>query len=131
MIIEIELDSDVPLYQQIRDRVVEGIADGRLHAGDSLPSTRQLASDLGINFHTVNKGYDTLREDNVLRLTRKSGAVVTRDPTSGPPEPQYVVKWAGRAKTILADAIAHGMSTDDVLTACREIVTEFKRGDTP
>lgn len=63
MILLIDLESDVPLYQQLRDRVVEAIAAGQLRAGDSLPSTRQLASDLGINFHTVNKGYDELRAE--------------------------------------------------------------------
>lgn len=131
MIIAIEPESDVPLYQQIRDRVVEAIADGTLHAGDPLPSTRQLASDLGINFHTVNKGYDALRSERLLRLTRKSGAVVVRDPASTPPEPGYADQWTSRAKTVLAEAVAHGMNSDDVVAICRDIVTEFQQGDTP
>ena len=54
-------DSIVPIYQQIRNRIVEAIAAGELSAGSGLPATRQLAVDLGINFHTVNKAYDLLR----------------------------------------------------------------------
>ena len=45
-------DSIVPIYQQIRNRSVEAIAAGELPAVSGLPATRQLAVDLGINFHT-------------------------------------------------------------------------------
>jgi len=64
----------VPIYQQIRNRIVEAIARGQQPGDSALPSIRQLAVDLGVNFHTVNKEYD------LLRLGRKSGAVVTRSP---------------------------------------------------
>ena len=89
MLLSIEPDGPVPIYQQIRDRIVEAIADGRLPAGSALPSTRQLAVDLGVNFHTVNKAYDLLRQEGLLRLGRKSGAVVRRDAGSGPPDPGW------------------------------------------
>ena len=56
MLLSIEPDGPVPIYQQIRDRIVEAIARGQQPAGSALPSTRQLAVDLGVNFHTVNKG---------------------------------------------------------------------------
>lgn len=46
---------DEPLYMQIRSQIIAGIARGDLTAGDALPSVRRLASDLGINLHTVNK----------------------------------------------------------------------------
>lgn len=125
MIIVVDLDGDTPLYQQIRDRIVEAIADGRLRTGDPLPATRQLASDLGINFHTVNKGYDALRAEGLLRLNRKSGAVVIRDPSSGPPPEPYVTAWEGRARTLLAEAVAQGMAPDDVVERCRRLVASF------
>ena len=89
MLLSVEPDGPVPIYQQIRDRIVEAIADGRLPAGSALPSTRQLAVDLGVNFHTVNKAYDLLRQEGLLRLGRKSGAVVRRDAGSGPPDPGW------------------------------------------
>jgi DNA-binding transcriptional regulator YhcF (GntR family) len=43
MLLTIEPDGPVPIYQQIRDRIVEAIARGRQPAGSALPSTRQLA----------------------------------------------------------------------------------------
>ena len=125
MIVTLDLDSDVPLYQQLRDRVVEGLAERQLRAGDPLPATRQLASDLGINFHTVNKAYDLLRREQLLRLSRKSGAVVLRDPCTGPPEPGFAEGWEARARTLLAEAVAHGMPAEEIVDRCRRIVAGF------
>ena len=125
MLLSIEPDGPVPIYQQIRDRIVEAIAGGRQPAGSGLPSTRQLAVDLGVNFHTVNKSYDLLRQEGLLRISRKSGAVVQRDPASGPPDPGWVPDWASRLRTLLAEAAAQGMPADDIVRHCREAVSAF------
>ena len=125
MIIEVDPNSEVPIYQQLRDRVVEAIAAGALREGSPLPSTRALATDFGINFHTVNKAYDLLRQQRLLRINRKSGAVVSRDGGSGPPEPEFVVDWTSRATTLLAEATAHGLTREDVLEICRSVLSAF------
>src|ERR1035438_5843646 len=103
MLLSIEPDGPVPIYQQIRDRIVEAIARGRQPAGAALPPIRQLAVDLGVNFHTVNKGYDLLRQEGLLRLGRKSGAVVRRDACCGPPDPAWAPDSSGRLPTPPAD----------------------------
>ena len=125
MILSIDPTSDVPLYQQIRDRVVEAIGSGELREGDPLPATRALAADLGINFHTVNKGYDTLRGERLIQLTRRAGAVVTRDPRSGPPHTGFLENWDERARTLLAEARAHGVPSHEIIARCRQIVGEY------
>jgi DNA-binding transcriptional regulator YhcF (GntR family) len=125
MFLSIEPDGPVPIYQQIRDRIVEAIAGGRQPAGSGLPSTRQLAVDLGINFHTVNKSYDLLRREGLLRLNRKSGAVVQRDAGSGPPSPDWAGDWAARLGTLLAEAAAQGMPAEVIITHCRAAVADF------
>jgi len=125
MLLSIEPDGPVPIYQQIRDRIVEAIAGGRQPAGSGLPSTRQLAVDLGINFHTVNKAYDLLRREGLLRIGRKSGAVAARDAASGPPRPGWEQDWAGRLRTLLAEAAAQGLPTDGIIWHCRAAVARF------
>lgn len=125
MIITVDLSSEVPIYQQIRDRVVEAIARRQLAEGDPLPSTRQLAVDLGINFHTVNKAYDLLRREGLLRLNRKSGAVVQRDARSGDPEAAFTGEWETRLKTLLAESVAHGLGQQAVLDRCRATLAAF------
>jgi len=128
----VDLDSETPIYQQIRDRVVEAIAAGELRAGDPLPSTRQLGVDLGVNFHTVSKAYDLLRQEGLLRINRKSGAVVRREHGSGPPEAGFAEAWQARLRTLLAEATAQGLTPDDVLDRCGSVldgfVTEVRKG---
>jgi DNA-binding transcriptional regulator YhcF (GntR family) len=126
MLLPIEPDGPVPIYQQIRDRIVEAIASGVQPAGSGLPSVRQLAVDLGVNFHTVSKGYDTLRREGLLRIGRKSGAVVRRDPASGPPEdPSLLGDWAARLHTLLAEAAAQGMSAAQIMAHCEAAIAGF------
>src|SRR4051812_49100453 len=76
MFIEIEMDSDIPIYTQLANRLIEGVANQSLQPGDSLPSVRSLAADLGINMHTVNKAYRELDNKGIIRIIPKSGAVV-------------------------------------------------------
>jgi GntR family transcriptional regulator len=52
MLLYVDFSDRRPVYQQLRDQVVEAIADGTVHEGTRLPTTRQLAADLAVNFHT-------------------------------------------------------------------------------
>ena len=125
MLLSVEVDAAVPFYQQLRDRIVEAIASRELRSGGSLPATRQLAADLGIHLHTVNKAYDLLRQEGLIRLGRRTGAVVSRDPTSGPPEAAAIAQWEGRARTLLAEAVAKGLSPPETLRRCQTILDNF------
>ncbi|HEX4723589.1 MAG TPA: GntR family transcriptional regulator [Pseudonocardiaceae bacterium] len=121
MILNVDLESDVPIYQQLRDRIVEAIADGVLTHGSPLPATRTLAADFGINFHTVNKAYDLLRQQGLIRLNRKTGAVVT----PAVADPPFRAEWTARARTLLAEAVAKGLSAGDILATCRSVLDSF------
>ena len=121
MILSIDLASEVPIYQQLRDRIVEAIAEGVLSEGSPLPPTRTLAADFGINFHTVNKAYDLLRQQGLIRLNRGTGAVVT--PRGA--EASFRTDWTARARTLLAEAVAKGLPADEVLATCRTVLDSF------
>ena len=130
MILNVDLSGEAPIYQQLRDQIVEAIAEGVLVEGSSLPATRTLAADFGINFHTVNKAYDLLRQQGLIRLNRKTGAVVTTT-VAAPPFPS---EWTAKARTLLAEAIARGMPAEEVLQACKSVIDSFgttQREDTP
>ena len=47
--------------------------------GDALPSVRQLADEIGINMHTVNKAYNVLRQEGFVKVDRRKGAVIAVD----------------------------------------------------
>lgn len=79
MRIEVDLNSEEAIYIQIRNQVVLGVATSRLCEGDSLPSVRQLAENIGINMHTVNKAYHVLKQEGFITLDNRRGAVVALD----------------------------------------------------
>ena len=79
MILKIDFNSEEALYIQLCNQIIVGIATESLREGDSLPSVRQLADEVGINMHTVNKAYSVLKQEGFLRLDRRRGAVIALD----------------------------------------------------
>ena len=79
MVIKIDFQSDEALYIQLRNPIILGIATSTLREGDVLPSVRQLAEDIGINMHTVNKAYSVLRQEGFVTIDRRRGAIVSLD----------------------------------------------------
>lgn len=119
MFLMIEIDSEKPIYMQIRDQIIEGIASGQLPAGAGLPSIRQLAADFGINLHTVNKAYDLLEREGFIQLRRKTGAVIQVTPPLS-------VTWAERQRVLLAEAYAKNIPSEEILRQCQAILKEFE-----
>jgi GntR family transcriptional regulator len=76
MIFEIDTTSDVPLWVQLRQRIVHLINNGHYSPGDQLPTVRGLASELSINYNTVNKAYLSMIQDGYLTSTRGRGVFV-------------------------------------------------------
>ena len=79
MVIKIDFQSDEALYIQLRNQIILGIATSTIQEGDVLPSVRQLADDIGINMHTVNKAYSVLRQEGFLTIDRRRGAFISLD----------------------------------------------------
>ncbi len=69
--------SGVPVYRQIIDQVLGGIAAGTLRPGDQLPTVRQLAVDLAINPNTVVRAYRELEIREVLATQQGTGTFLT------------------------------------------------------
>ncbi len=76
MLLELDYSGGVPIYMQIRNQIVMGIADGRLAPGERLPTIRALADEAGINMMTVNKAYQLLKREGYIAADRRSGAIV-------------------------------------------------------
>ncbi|HET7267871.1 MAG TPA: GntR family transcriptional regulator [Oleiagrimonas sp.] len=68
---------NVPIYRQLRDRMVAMILDGALVEGDALPSVRQVAADYQINPLTVSKAYQTLVDESLIEKRRGLGMFVS------------------------------------------------------
>ena len=77
MILKIDMSNDIPIYQQIRNQIVFGVAKGELKSGESLPTVRQLAVDIGVNPMTVNKAYAILKNEGTIIIDRRHGAKIS------------------------------------------------------
>ncbi|HEX8985112.1 MAG TPA: GntR family transcriptional regulator [Bryobacteraceae bacterium] len=69
--------SGVPIYRQIIDQVLGGIASGTLGGGDQLPTVRQVAVDLAVNPNTVVRAYRELEIRGVLETQQGTGTFLT------------------------------------------------------
>ncbi|THE11369.1 GntR family transcriptional regulator [Bacillus timonensis] len=123
MIIQIEPESEIPIYQQITNQIIEGIARGSIQPGDSLPSVRTFATDLGINMHTVNKSYHQLEKKGIIRIMPKSGAVI-----SSPQDfnESSFERLKSDYKLLIAESLVVGMSNEQIQELVSSIIQSFK-----
>jgi GntR family transcriptional regulator len=77
---KLEPNSGVPLGVQITRQLRLAIASGRVAAGERLPSARDLADELKVNFHTVRKAYGDLEQAGLVRQERGLGTFVADHP---------------------------------------------------
>ena len=109
MLINVRPDSDIPIYIQIREQIIAGIASGQLKPGDHLPSVRQMASDLGINMHTVNKAYIFLQSDGYVHVLGRRGVVVAETPA---PSSKTIKEAEIELRRIINEAKVHGLTNE-------------------
>lgn len=123
MLLAIDFNSDVPIYIQLKQQIIEGIARGLLAEGESLPSVRQLAQDIGINLHTVNKAYNLLREDGFIIMDRRIGAVIsTRQALK---EGVCRERLKEELAPIVAEVFCKGMKEEDLLREISQIYQSY------
>ena len=106
MVIRIDQKSEEPLYLQIRSQIIAAIATGELVPGTALPSVRALASDLGINLHTVNKAYAVLRDEGYVLMRGRSGAYIA-DPCEDDRADRAQIELAKMEDGLFELALAH------------------------
>jgi GntR family transcriptional regulator len=118
MIVTVDYESDIPLYSQLYDEIVRGIASGRLEPGENLPSVRSLAGDLGINLHTVNKTYQLLKQEGFVNIHRQKGAVV-QPAGSLPVTEAFTARLDRQVGSLASEAICRSMQEEEFLERCR------------
>ncbi len=121
MILKIDFNSEEALYIQLCNQIIMGIATDMLREGDSLPSVRQLADEIGINMHTVNKAYSVLRQEGFLRLDRRRGAVVALNMD----KLRALNEMKQNLGIIIARGICQDVGRDEVHALVDEVFDEF------
>ena len=106
----VDPDSDKAIYLQLRDHIVSGIARGKLREGDCLPSVRQLAEQLGVNMHTVNKAYALLAQEGFVSVVKCKGVLIVIDADRD----RAVASLKEKLRVTLAEAVCRNLTKEEV-----------------
>lgn len=107
MLIELDFNSQKPIYEQLYEAIILAMARGELSPGDSLPSVRNLGEEIGINLHTVNKAYNLLKEEGYIQMDRRKGAIVSPSPISPSSKTEDELKEAFKLLISKAKLMGH------------------------
>lgn len=121
MKITLKDSSPLPVYQQIHDAVVRGIATGQLAPGSKLLSVRAIAKELGINPATVVKAYDLLKEEGLIESKQRGQTTVAYTPESF--ESATAPAWDEALMQVLALGKAQGRSNQEIVDAVQDQLT--------
>ena len=121
MIVEIDFNSEEALYIQLINQIIIGIETDQIREGDTLPSVRQLADNIGINMHTVNKAYSVLKQEGFLRVDRRRGAVIALDTD----KMRTISEMRRDLSVILARGVCKNVSREEVHNLVDSIYDAF------
>jgi GntR family transcriptional regulator len=124
----LDLASGVPVYRQIIDQVMGGIASGALIPGDQLPTVRQLAVDLSINPNTVIRAYRELEIRGVLETQQGTGTFIShqrvqrRDADRQRALTQLIGEFVARAGS-------GGFTIDELIDQLEDVKNDVQSGE--
>ena len=123
MILDLDFNSDIPIYTQIREQIIKSIAKGDLKINESLPSVRNMAEEIGVNLHTVNKSYNLLKDEGYINIDRRKGAIVKELPLDKTDD--NITKIKSMLDLLVAESYLLGMSREEFLNYSNKLFDEY------
>ncbi len=124
--LKLDMSSGVPVYRQIIDSVLGGIAAGTLLPGNQLPTVRQFAVDLSVNPNTVVRAYRELEIRGILTTQQGTGTFIT-DKEVKPDDVERQRRIAQFVTELLARAGAEGITIEDLQQYLQALKDEQRR----
>lgn len=124
MDIEVEFQSGIPLVEQIVQQLQTRIKDGDLATGDQLPTTRQLAVQLGINFNTVARAYRLLDQEGLISTQPGRGTFVIGPQSKRASKKKKQNEIENLARFVLRKGSSLGFGPEEIKDCFERIVEE-------
>jgi GntR family transcriptional regulator len=122
----LDLHSGVPVYRQIIDQILGGIASGKLAVGDQIPTVRQVAVDLAINPNTVVRAYREMEIRGVLETQQGTGTFIARKKVE-----QTEVERSRRLTQLVTEFVARagsaGFSVEELMEQLNDLLAETNK----
>lgn len=122
--VKVDFRSEEPIYLQIAQQIEELVGNGNLNVGDQLPTVREMAAELSINFNTVARAYRILDESRIISTQRGRGTYIWEKPSE---EARHVLKEAALENLLqgmIKELESRGYSYDEVKEALQRIQTD-------
>jgi GntR family transcriptional regulator len=123
MKIQVDFESGVPIYMQLVDRIKQMVASGQLQPGQQLPTMRQLAADLRINYNTVGRAYALLDQEGVISTQQGRGTYIATRLTEEQLRRMRLDKLCSMVKQVLQEALVLGYSPQEIEDVVEEQLT--------
>ncbi len=117
--IEVDFREAMPLTEQIRGQIRALIARGALQPGAQLPTVRQLAADLRVNFNTVARAYRMLEKDGLISVQHGRGTFVLAPLSEENKAALKQEALRALARQVVRQARALGLREHEVIAALR------------
>lgn len=124
MDIGVDFESGVPIYMQLVDRIKQMAVTGQLQPGQQLPTMRQLAADLRINYNTVGRAYAILDQDGVISTQQGRGTFVTSRLSEEKIQRMRLDKLRSMIGQIVREALVLGYSPQEIKDIVEEQLAE-------
>ena len=121
----LDYSSGVPVYRQIIDQIIFGIASGQLKLGEQLPTVRALAVELKVNLNTVSKAYKELEIRNILETQQGTGTFINKT-EKVIAEKEREDKLKEICVQFSSVAFSYGFTLDEVVRELKDIETSKK-----
>lgn len=122
--IKLELGSSTPIYEQIVCQVREQLAIGELNPGDQLPTVRQLASELRVNFNTIARAYRLLDETGLISTQRGRGTYLLEHDSGKAEEIDKKKIIEEQLQRIIQSLVRQGYTEDEILITFNSILKQ-------
>lgn len=130
MYLPLDRHSGLPVYRQIQAAVRLQVAGGVLAPGEELPSTRQLAAELGVNPMTVSKAYGLLEREGVVER-RPGQSLVVRARAAAELEEDRLDQLRRALEPVVQLARQLDVSADEAVEVMRALARELDGRETP
>jgi GntR family transcriptional regulator len=131
LVISVDLRSHIPAYVQIVERIGQLVATGVLKPGDQLPTVRQLATELRVNFNTVARAYRLLDEAGVISTQQGRGTYVLEGLSTAQAEELRQAALEELVHSFLNDASRMGFDAEAVSGEVQAQIDRWRRGGRP
>lgn len=118
MLATVNLESEAPIYVQVKNQVLFAIADGRLKPGDALPTVNRVAESTGVNMNTIGKAYRDLEVMGLVKARRGRGFFVLQAAPDLCRE-RVLPDIINRLHSRVGEARAAGLDPEDIMEVVR------------